>query len=1211
MPPRGSIVCPLRQKGVGRLMSLSMMTGRARLLGLLVGGLCDVGNSSLALPGDSVTAATDKASSRFYQSQAAPLSTAAGGPTLSRIVIENQRPGVPWDVWDLTGGTSDPNIQGFTTDVSVRSGGTVEFKINTLATAYEIRIYRIGWYGGLGAAEVATVLPSVPLPQEQPACELNPVDCSKWKVSATWTHPEDRPSGVYVARLVRTDGTASSGSHIVFVVRDDERRSEVLFQTSDTTWQAYNPYPTSTNTSLYNGAVRVGYDRPITTRDFTAGNSFFGAEYHMVRWLERNGYDVSYTTGVDTARQGSEIIEHRVFLSVGHDEYWSSEQRANVEAARDAGVHLAFFSGNEVFWKTRWESQHRTMVCYKETTYDAPEPPDGAPEFTGTWRDARDRSLSDPPRPENALTGTIFGVSGTAGRRIVVPAADGDLRLWRGTAAESAPACGVTVLADQTLGFEWDHDEDNGFRPPGLFRLSTTSAHRAPVMYGPGTHSAGGFFNNVSGLSTHHVTLYRHSSGSLVFGAGTVQWSWGLDANHLSGSNDLTMQQATVNLFADMGVQPGTLQGDLAPATPSSDSSPPVSTITAPSPGASVRYGTAVTITGQATDSGGRVAGIEVSVDGGVSWRRADGRDRFRYVWMASTAGPVVLSSRAVDDSGNIESAGRSIPVQVDCSGPCSLWSPSDAPISPLRSDGDPVEIGIRFRSEADGYLEAVRFYKHPDNSGPHTGHLWTADGVLLATVEFTNETQSGWQRAAFSSPVPIAANATYIASYYTETGYARDIEALAARGVYSPPLRALRSGGVYGYGSNPTFPTRVFRSPNYWVDVEFTPTQSHPRSFWNDAAPVQALKPDQRSVEVGLRFRSESDSYVTGIRFYKGPGNTGTHVVNLWAPTPPATTPPSGGGGLLLGSATSLSETGSGWQTVTFSNPIPIYAGVEYVASYHTSTGYAQDEWYFSAGPLHDPPLWALDSVYRYDETSYPTTNFRNSNYWVEPILVPTASFARSLWDSDPTPATAHNADGNREVELGVRFKTEVSGYVTGVRFYKHPENSGPRPHEGSLWDSGGNELASTLFVDESACGWQTAAFPQPVPVSAGQTYVASYHTWTGYAQDHQYFEYSLLPSGLPRRGVWNPPLRAPASGEPREDGNGLEGPNGLYRYGPRAFPDKSCPPDKPCRASNYWVDIVFMTRPTSSAPSPSQPPGPLGLRTDPPLPLLLDPVR
>ncbi len=155
----------------------------------------------------------------------------------------------------------------------------------------------------------------------------------------------------------------------------------------------------------------------------------------MVRWLERNGYDVSYFTGVDSDRLGAELREHRTFLSVGHDEYWSGAQRANVEAARDAGVNLAFFSGNEVFWKTRWEDGHRTLVTYKETHANAkidPEPN----VWTGTWRDPRNFNPQG-GRPENALTGTIFTVnSGSAALR--VPAEDGKLRFWRGTPVAGA-----------------------------------------------------------------------------------------------------------------------------------------------------------------------------------------------------------------------------------------------------------------------------------------------------------------------------------------------------------------------------------------------------------------------------------------------------------------------------------------------------------------------------------------------------------------------------------------------------------------------------------------------------------------------------------------------------------------------------------------------------------------------------------------------------
>src|SRR4029077_6773148 len=102
------------------------------------------------------------------------------------------------------------------------------------------------------------------------------------------------------------------------------------------------------------------------------------AEYPVIRRLQANGYNVSYTSEVDSDRSGSLLLNHKVFLSVGHDEYWSGGQRARVTAARDAGVNLAFFSGNEGYWKTRGESSldgsgttYRTLVCYKESKANA------------------------------------------------------------------------------------------------------------------------------------------------------------------------------------------------------------------------------------------------------------------------------------------------------------------------------------------------------------------------------------------------------------------------------------------------------------------------------------------------------------------------------------------------------------------------------------------------------------------------------------------------------------------------------------------------------------------------------------------------------------------------------------------------------------------------------------------------------------------------
>jgi hypothetical protein len=501
-------------------------------------------------------------------------------PIANPVVCENSKQGEPYTEWDIDG-SGDPTIQGFATDISVNKGQTVQFKVKTNAAAYRLDIYRLGYYNGDGARKIATVTPSVSLPQTQPTClseaATGLVDCGNWAASASWAVPATAVSGIYFARLVRAD--TNGASHIYFIVRDDSSHSDILFQTSDTTWQAYNDYGGS---DLYLGgppgvgrAYKVSYNRPFKTRTefIGGGKSFlFSAEYPMVRWLERNGYDVSYSTGVDSDRRGAELLEHEIFLSVGHDEYWSPAQRANVEAARDAGVHLAFFSGNEVFWKTRWETSidgsgtpYRTLVCYKETAANAKIDP--SPQWTGTWRDPRFSPPADGGRPENALTGTLFMVNGP-GRHdaIEVPAADGKLRFWRNTSVASLSAGQKATFPDGTLGYEWDEDADNGSRPAGLIRLSTSTVEVDTYLKDYGSTYG-------LGTATHHLTLYRAASGALVFGAGTVQWSWGLDDDHdnLSTPTDARMQQATVNLFADMTVQPGTLQSGLVAATASTD----------------------------------------------------------------------------------------------------------------------------------------------------------------------------------------------------------------------------------------------------------------------------------------------------------------------------------------------------------------------------------------------------------------------------------------------------------------------------------------------------------------------------------------------------------------------------------------------------------------------------------------------------------------
>ncbi|MDP9124720.1 MAG: DUF4082 domain-containing protein, partial [Pseudomonadota bacterium] len=455
---------------------------------------------------------------------------AACSAPANAIVAENCLPGNPSTDWDVSG-AGDTTILGFTTQISVNKGSAISFKVNTIATNYRLDIYRMGYYGGMGARKVASITPSATLPQVQPNCLTDDttglLDCGNWAVSGSWTVPATAVSGIYFAKVIRADN--GGASHIFFVVRDDASTSDLLFQTSDTTWQAYNEYG---GNSLYVGnpagrAYKVSYNRPFTTRTTASGQDWvFNSEYPMVRWLESNGYDVSYFSGVDADRSGSLILQHKTFLSVGHDEYWSAAQRTNVEAARGAGVNLAFFSGNEVFWKTRWENSidgsgtpYRTLVTYKETTANAKIDPTAV--WTGTWRDPRFSPPADGGRPENQLTGTLFMNNDTGvGYSITVPAEDGKMRLWRNTSVATQAAGGVVTLPVGTLGYEWDTDPDNGFRPPGLVRNSTTTITSTGVLQDWGTHYG-------LGTLTHYLTSYKHSSGARVFGAGTIQWTWG------------------------------------------------------------------------------------------------------------------------------------------------------------------------------------------------------------------------------------------------------------------------------------------------------------------------------------------------------------------------------------------------------------------------------------------------------------------------------------------------------------------------------------------------------------------------------------------------------------------------------------------------------------------------------------------------------------
>jgi len=159
-----------------------------------------------------------------------------------------------------------------------------------------------------------------------------------------------------------------------------------------------------------------------------------------------------------------------------------------------------------------------------------------------------------------------------------------------------------------------------------------------------------------------------------------------------------------------------------------------------------------------------------------------------------------------------------------------NIWPDTSVPASLADPDTSAVEVGVKFRSDLDGYITGICFFKGSTNTGTHSGSLWTSDGRLLAQATFTNESTSGWQQVDFVNPMAITIYTFYVASYHAPNErYAGDIGYYFAMvGVDNGLLHAFQDGvsggnGVYLYGAG-GFPTNTWQSSNYWVDVIFQP---------------------------------------------------------------------------------------------------------------------------------------------------------------------------------------------------------------------------------------------------------------------------------------------------------------------------------------------------------------------------------------------------
>lgn len=439
------------------------------------------------------------------------------------IQAENARPGTSSWTYPLAPAGA---IEGYPSATSLRPGSTLGLQVSTRpGESYRIEVYRLGWYRGAGA-RLIQCLPGCagekkgttqPVPEPAPTGELR----AGWPVTDEMVVPPDAVSGYYVAKLVLTTGAdKGKAASVPFIVQaPPTRQSVILVQAAVNTWQAYNNWG---GKSLYdfnssNGvpATRVSFDRPLVER---AINHPFTWEYPLVRFLEREGYDVAYVSDVDTHQNPAQLRRHRLVMTAGHDEYWSKEMRDGFEAALAAGTSLAFMGANTANAQIRYDNAEKTIVLYRSAPADPVSDP--------ARKTVRFRELQ-PPRPECQLLGVQsrggLAAPGDPERAYMPTAAVGTDPWFRNTGLSES-----TVLRD-LVGYEWDVVQPSCATPP------------LTVL-----------FHYEGAPSNADAVRYTAPSGARVFSSGTLQFSWGLDDWGHPGRANQGLQQFMRNALEDL-----------------------------------------------------------------------------------------------------------------------------------------------------------------------------------------------------------------------------------------------------------------------------------------------------------------------------------------------------------------------------------------------------------------------------------------------------------------------------------------------------------------------------------------------------------------------------------------------------------------------------------------------------------------------------------
>jgi hypothetical protein len=385
----------------------------------------------------------------------APLTRGAGW-----VATENARAGTLG--WTVQHPSTAGQIEAYADRVSAQVGDTVELFVTSTAPTWNATAYRMGWYGGALARQVWRS----PLQRgvRQPAATYTRATgmiVAHWAPSLAVPITSDWPPGDYLFKLVASTGW---DTYVPLTVRDDASNAPILIVNAVTTWQAYNlwggadlysSYVSGAGGRAYAGsrADVVSFDRPY--RLGNGSGDFLGNEEKLVKLVEMAGLDVSYTTDVDLAEHPQLLLQHRVIVSLGHDEYYSTAMRDALEAARDRGVNLVFLGANAVYRHIRLQPSalgpDRVEVNYRIAGLDPDNRTDPA-EVTVSWRQAPVN------RPESTLLGEMYQCNPVRADMVITdPAA----WMW----ADAGLAAGRRLPG--LIGSEYDHWDRTQRQPAG------------------------------------------------------------------------------------------------------------------------------------------------------------------------------------------------------------------------------------------------------------------------------------------------------------------------------------------------------------------------------------------------------------------------------------------------------------------------------------------------------------------------------------------------------------------------------------------------------------------------------------------------------------------------------------------------------------------------------------------------------------------------